>query len=524
MSQAMMSLPPVHSKCLVPISNLMSKELSSIPTWAKENRKPAFIGGGENIPFTTFGQLKFLWGNVPAYDILDLERNEGATFDQDINLCFAASGDLRNLIHTMKTIPSSYTRMSTAVLNDKEDLVTARNVILLLMSVMVVSEDLPEMMLHLWYSARIPAKLANILREDITPLVATVVQKIQSRDETTVQAKTWLKGTVSLRVCLLKHQWEFILKTLTTELTLVGSESNRKAVVLHDTRIDYRERHDLNLSPPLRSCAHKLRVTGVLLPFGSCDQRFNMPNPTLFDANTGEWLQKDSAAALDGYHLRSIIDFGQKEVPKSDINGCLYLYSISALCQFLSRIRKTPMRFIILGTNALLLAAQLVGHDTIKEGFDRIEVANIADSNYVGLQPVLSTLGPLLKRPVDNPQATLITLFMNATHLAEWDLGDTYKLSTLEKTLSRVKRFLPYKPSSNEYDPGVIRFKSAEGMFKDRDMLFNHWMKATNVEKIVAQTIMKMRNGNKVTKKWLYKAPGLKRSLTSCFTRALMVM
>ena len=58
-----------------------------MPTWHRENRTPAFIGGGP--PQQTFGQLRYLWGNVPAYDVVRLEQNEGLKYDKDISLCFA---------------------------------------------------------------------------------------------------------------------------------------------------------------------------------------------------------------------------------------------------------------------------------------------------------------------------------------------------------------------------------------------------------------------------------------------------
>ena len=57
------------------------------PSWAAENRAPAFMGGP---PVTQFGKKKkYLWGNVPALDVLKLEQNEGLEFQGDLNLLFA---------------------------------------------------------------------------------------------------------------------------------------------------------------------------------------------------------------------------------------------------------------------------------------------------------------------------------------------------------------------------------------------------------------------------------------------------
>ena len=42
----------------------------------------------DGIDYKTFGHLRYLWGNVPAYDVLNLPENEGADYDRDLSLCF----------------------------------------------------------------------------------------------------------------------------------------------------------------------------------------------------------------------------------------------------------------------------------------------------------------------------------------------------------------------------------------------------------------------------------------------------
>ena len=60
------------------------------PSWEVEKRKPTFLSGIE--PMTSqlsHGQRKYLWGNVPAFDILNLENNEGVGHPDDVRLLFA---------------------------------------------------------------------------------------------------------------------------------------------------------------------------------------------------------------------------------------------------------------------------------------------------------------------------------------------------------------------------------------------------------------------------------------------------
>ena len=112
-----------------------------------------------NSPFLTFGHLRCLWGNVPAYDVLNLPENEGADYGRDLNLCFAgefffnriiakhysrtlylihiASGDPRNLIESVVSLPVNYQGSCTCVINDEDPVVLCRNVVILLISVLL---------------------------------------------------------------------------------------------------------------------------------------------------------------------------------------------------------------------------------------------------------------------------------------------------------------------------------------------------------------------------------------------------
>lgn len=74
------------------------------PQWDIEKRKPAFIDGsggssfldsdgdslmGNWISMVQHGRKKYLWGNVPAIDILQSRQNEGNTLPEMFNLLFA---------------------------------------------------------------------------------------------------------------------------------------------------------------------------------------------------------------------------------------------------------------------------------------------------------------------------------------------------------------------------------------------------------------------------------------------------
>ena len=59
------------------------------PSWDVEARHPAFINKDGGPLITSHGREKYLWGNVPALDLLNLQQNEGVDFAEDLRLLFA---------------------------------------------------------------------------------------------------------------------------------------------------------------------------------------------------------------------------------------------------------------------------------------------------------------------------------------------------------------------------------------------------------------------------------------------------
>ncbi|RAL62447.1 hypothetical protein DID88_005013 [Monilinia fructigena] len=65
------------------------------PQWDVENRRPAFIGGSNDgasieewVTMVQHGRKKYLWGNVPAIDMVQSSKNEGKEFPEQFNLLF----------------------------------------------------------------------------------------------------------------------------------------------------------------------------------------------------------------------------------------------------------------------------------------------------------------------------------------------------------------------------------------------------------------------------------------------------
>jgi len=62
------------------------------PQWERDGREPAWARGDAPKNWhNPFGAGKYLWGNIPAIDILRLEQNEGRGYRQSLALLFAGN-------------------------------------------------------------------------------------------------------------------------------------------------------------------------------------------------------------------------------------------------------------------------------------------------------------------------------------------------------------------------------------------------------------------------------------------------
>ncbi|KAF2122080.1 hypothetical protein BDV96DRAFT_562887 [Lophiotrema nucula] len=254
------------------------------PRWIKEKRTPQFWAAPTpSNPFNLagHGSKQYLWGNVPALDILNLKDNEGITSIGDINLLFAASGDLRNVVKTVATVPEDYSGGSVVVVNDFNFAIVARNVILLLIAMVFDPDDATPLMIHLWYSATISSLMLKMIRESILPYIEDVCVKIQYKPDSVAQAKTFRINDRSLRVVLRKLEWFALKKALGVPdgLNLEEAKSIRRRTTMASTRKDFVDRALYCQPPAMRTGVVRFREDGTLLPYGVSHALFDTPNP-----------------------------------------------------------------------------------------------------------------------------------------------------------------------------------------------------------------------------------------------------
>ncbi|KAI9731728.1 MAG: hypothetical protein M1834_004517 [Cirrosporium novae-zelandiae] len=485
------------------------------PSWDKKGRQPAFVDhDNSNIQdIAAYGMHKYLWGNVPALDLVNIEQNEGTHIAKDFYILFAASsaadsstasGDLRNVVKSLSGLPATYTGQCDVVINDRDPDIVARNVILLLTALNFSPDVAATIMVHVWYSTLIPAATLQLLRRDVLPLIEEVCAKIQAKPAATLLSKIWKYGTRSLRLVLRKQQWDDILSyfEVPDSLSTVQAQSIRTLTTLAPEREDYFHRSLYTQPPAWRVCSLKFRQDGILLPFGSSREAFDTPNPTFYQTND-RWPMFDSADPLQGWPIDEIV---RKAPPaKNDMYGSLFFYVQDALQQFCQQIGRLDVSFKLFQVDALELPNIIKQYGMGQHSFDRIEVSNIVDRGYLGLGATLTSFGPLLKQKTQNPNATLVALFLNAIHEVCIP-ADYIKLMTSEMAI--VRQYVPINSNitqqqqNSHYNADFLKQMDACVMFRDLDEPFQRYMHECRFRDIGKVAGLEMKSKNTIVQPW----------------------
>jgi hypothetical protein len=487
---------PIHK---VDCKSALGKETWT-PNWALQNRTPAFVGGGIGV---SFGGKKFLWGNVPALDVLRLDSNEGDQYQGQLSLLFAASGDLRNLVKTVAQVPSSYNQPINIVMNDRDLDIVARNTIILLLALTSEGQDgTIDCMIHIWYSAFIRKSDLDSVNQKVRPLIEDVCRKIKDKPAKSMLGKTWKFGQQhSLRLVLEKSSWERLLSFMEVPEGLTTERANeiRTTVTTAESRVDYRDRSYLFMPPSHRIARYRFRQDGLLLPFGSCRSEFQQPNPTFFQ-NTESWSMHDNADPLNGWSMKEV-EATPTGPATSDIYGKLFHHVRLALKVFLERISSSSVTFELFQVDASDLPSHLE-----KRTFDRIEVSNISDGGYLGIHQTVGIMSPLLQAPSINPYATLVTLFMNVVDENMTQRDQMADATANSPSTKRLLKFLPpSRPPTSSHDPDIIKFAYGRDYVRNYDHIFDRVANMFSFSEFPRYIGVAMKEKNTIVERWPFR-------------------
>ena len=197
------------------------------------------------------------------------------------------------MVKTLTDLPTTFTTRVCTTINDREFQVVARNACLLLFALsMQRGEDvgtlnqqgMAEALLHLWYSALLPAATVTCFRTQILPMIEAVNEQIYSGCEDNVLYETtWeFSSGATVTLVLKKDEWTAVRDLLDVSLGLSRKDACqiRQDICLAPEREDYRHRwYFKDETPFMRVAKQRLREDGLLLPFGSSRTEFSEPNP-----------------------------------------------------------------------------------------------------------------------------------------------------------------------------------------------------------------------------------------------------
>lgn len=117
--------------------------------------------------------------------------------------------------------------------------------------------------------------------------------------------------------------------------------------------------------------------------------------------------------------------------------------------------------------------------------------------SYMGIDPTLAYFGPLLKPALENPHATIITLFLNAI--------ESMRDDACNLDVGHGARYMPQSAQaavSNRRGVDAIRILSASQLFADHSNYFAEYMQAFNFEGAAAAAGVSMKINNTIVGPW----------------------
>ncbi|WQF89858.1 hypothetical protein CDEST_14872 [Colletotrichum destructivum] len=412
-------------------------------------KRNSFVGDGPQQ--VSYGGRKYLWGNIPAIDVLQLVANEGEASGEKLRLLFAdfdASADC---------------------------------------------------IIHVWYSAFLRKSDLDILQQRIRPLIEEVCHKLTGKSTDKLLAKTWTYGQRSVRLVLQKSAWDALLAFTDKPKDLTMEQARTLRTTLAEDRMDFRNRHLWFQTPSHRVAMVRFREDGLLLPFGASQVDFQQPNPTMFQ-DAESWPMKDDADPLHGWFSKEVQETSNGPA-SDDIYGKLFVHTQALLFVFLGRLPGLQASFQLFQMDA----SDVPGH--LEAGsYTRIEVSNISDTGYLGIHRTLGCMVPLLQSPTVNRHATVITLVMNAV---EENLTDLERFSGMIPGGATWMRTLRYLSLTNRQlepkDPVIFKILAAQDCLANHGVVFSRFplmFKLSEAPRIVGAA---MKDEHTVIEKWPFR-------------------
>lgn len=200
----------------------------------------------------------------------------------------------------------------------------------------------------------------------------------------------------------------------------------------------------------------------------------------------------DSFDPLNGWPI-TVITTPSIDVPspKNDAYGLLYYYLFDHLANFHKRLTSSEnkaVHFTLLSCDAKNISniPGIVAHS-----FDLVDVSNITDRGYLGVETTLITIA----RPLLKPDGQLITLFMNYIADLQLQNGSGWESEQAQTMLKRASDCLSLDGMMEHFGPMNMlpyRFMNFMDNLKEHDKAWTEYLQTLELEKTAKHMGMKV--------------------------------
>ncbi|RIB13965.1 hypothetical protein C2G38_2018828 [Gigaspora rosea] len=379
-------------------SEIASKDWQ--PDYVKEKKVPLFVSDdSRSIPFfNPLNKIENLWGKMPEIDIIKIAFNEfedgKSNFNGPINLLFAASGDLNDIIMSLNGLPLDFDQTVNICVNDYTERIVVRNFMILYL-LAKFGKNAIDIVIQIWYSSSLT---------DIQAIRSLEIFSLILKDSQMMEENLFEFGKLKIHTHFSSKTWMCLAEMLSNRVDLQTGISLRNEIMFNPMRKDYRHRYMQLLTPGERICFDNFRHHGILLPYGALNAHHNVQNRFILDRTNG-WVISDNSDPLSRWDIFSVVQI-KNGTADEDFYGKLFFYLREQFVMFIDRLQKLSINFDLYDEDALKLDEKLKD-----KKFDRIYANDLGDESYIGIKSTLIKFRPLLN--ANNPNATLITLFMN---------------------------------------------------------------------------------------------------------------
>ncbi|KAJ8033583.1 hypothetical protein HOLleu_23876 [Holothuria leucospilota] len=386
--------------------------------------------------------LPYYFGNSFAKDLLNLRGNEMKSSSDgnkklpcELSILFAASGDLKNAIKTVQSLPSEYAGTVLFVMNDADPFVTARNILILFM-LSTFEHARASNIASIYLSLRLTKEDYFILQGALSTLIKMDPSQLKEKTGGVIEFKDGVFND-------LREVWTgwSKLPCLRKDKKCANLDKERQRIFHSTPLAESSVRASLKLVPKQHVPSIKEWFeNGVIRPSNCVQSSLPYYNPTFtgrshdvvispFKGSPASWKFSYCVSAdCATFQIWDYLDLMQYHALDSVTEMC-HEFTTYCFKENITLMKERRVSFKMMTKNFTNLGVDLL--KDVPSGFDRIYTSNLID--YHGIDGVIQPLEPLLSR--QNPKSILFTETFNwyggINHAVEPDNIGMLKLQLL---------------------------------------------------------------------------------------------